>query len=33
VDRSRDGERDEREREKQGKGTNGARTHMSVTTD
>jgi len=29
----RDRERDECEREKQGKGTNGARTHMSVTTD
>ena len=33
VDQFRDGERDECERENEGKGTNGARTHMSVTTD
>jgi hypothetical protein len=33
VDHFGDGERDECEREQEGKGTNGARTHMSVTTD
>ena len=33
MDHFGDRERDECEREKQGKGTNGARTHMSVTTD
>lgn len=33
VDHFGDRGRDECEREKQGKGTNGARTHVSVTTD